>query len=197
MDQRSTRRTIDLTQIGVRSSGSFSGQDRSAVVDPARIEALDPTPKLVVLSNDVLIVYLTENGGQPLSDPRIIRAWFLDAQRMTILRAQTWTARAKQFSNSEGQLIDVRDGCFVIMADRKLLLYRGSQLLAKRLLSPGDWYMVLLRHALPGGRTDYLWLDSQTLEQTGSPIADRDSYRHLTLLGGGMEVASSPGRAAD
>jgi hypothetical protein len=78
------------------------------------------------------------------------------------------------------------------MADRKLLLYRGSQLLAQRLLSPGDWYMqrvadgklVLLRHALPGGRTDYLWLDSQTLEQTGSPIADRDSYRHLTLLGG-------------
>ncbi|NDQ57055.1 MAG: hypothetical protein GZ088_08280 [Acidipila sp.] len=119
--------------------------------------------KLTFVSDDTLAIYQTRgpNGELRVEEPLFMEAVFLDASSGAMKHRQKWPVRKRHrefdVDDTEGRIIPVDGGRFVVHADNKLMLYSPDFKLLKERKLEGDikeWWAV---KTPPGGKRLFLW----------------------------------------
>jgi hypothetical protein len=157
----------------------------------AKLNAADPESKLIMLSENIAVLYVTRPAdGIRKHRPDCLQAFFIDVSTGALLRRQQWRVKTRWSSSdrfdSEARIFPLSGGKYVVMADGKIRVYTADgELLQTKVLSEGGWGaksvsggdIISLRHqSRENSAIEYLWLDSRTLE-TQHRFEDTDSMR--------------------
>ena len=148
---------------------------------PTKLAALDVSTRVSFAGEHNIVVYHTIDGEGLESMYRTLEAFVLDAEHGNLLRKMTWTSRSRQSGSelldSEGRIVQLSKGRFLVAANGLLLLYdHTGQLLAQKKLEPFGredlWAVqplsagqqIFLRHQSALSReTTYYWLALDSL----------------------------------
>lgn len=148
-----------------------------------KLEALDSNTRVAFLQNDVIVVYHTIEKGQDWrTATRHLEAFFVSAKDGRLLSRKEWPSAVRQswsdLNDSEGRLIPLSNGRFVVFANGAMKLY-GSDLELineKQLLrqpsadrcsvqSVAHGQKIFLRCEYTASQqSEFLWLASDTLQ---------------------------------
>lgn len=145
----------------------------------ARLMAADPESKLIMLSENIAVLYATRPAdGIHTHKPDCLQAFFIDVSSGKLLRKQEWHVRTRQLDSdrldSEARILPLSSGRYFVMADGKMHVYDADgEATRAEVLSDGIWAaksvsngdIIVLRHSQWPGylAVEYEWLDSTTL----------------------------------
>jgi len=186
--------SLDIRSLGFKpaSEKDFKRLDRELFRsgDIARLESDDFHVKLAFTSKETVAAYWTRGpGGELRSDePLIMEAIFLDTSGGALKHRERWPVRKRQssseYADTEGRILPVNGGRFVVHAGRKLMLYSPDFTLLSDTKLESDskgkdrWSIhvppggsrLFLRHEFKGG-VRYSWLYVDTLAPIQPEVA--------------------------
>lgn len=125
--------SVNLQQFGFRviSDQQWAALDQriSRAPRPSLLESLDLHARIEFLSNSVLVVYRSQQLAQDSTHQlRVkLRAFFLDTGSGAMLDEESWPSRLRYSQSdqidSEGRIMPLKDGEFLVHAADKLMLF--------------------------------------------------------------------------
>jgi hypothetical protein len=179
-----------------------------------KLFAMDENTRVVFLSEDVVVVYHTKQQGKDWRTASLVmEAWFIRIKDGILLFTHCWPVGMRKSQDdlidSEGRLIPLGNGHFVVLTEGVIRLYGPNvDLLREKKLEPsglGDYWSVqnaldgreiFLRHASTSSGVEYFWLAVDTLEaldkvggyqgrdySIGGAIADKNAAFERSRIG--------------
>src|SRR5271166_6207695 len=174
---------IDLRKTGWAPVRSESNRSFFKDFTLEKLESLDDQTRLVFLSGEVIVFYHTKQQGQDWhTASRELEAFFVSSKDGSLISTKQWPTMLRKSGNdlrdSEGRLIPLRDGRFLVLANGEMMLYASDfDLIKQQKLAPSgltdlwsvqgvaDGREIFLRHESSSDlRVTYAWLASNTLE---------------------------------
>jgi hypothetical protein len=157
-----------------------------------KLEGLDENTRVLFVDDDVIVVYHTKQRGKDWrTASRQIEAFFISARDGSLLSRKEWPTAVRgsesDLQDSEGRLIPLSNGRFVVFANHAMMLYDSNRELVRQKTlessaSSDLWSAqpvaggrkIFLRHqSSPKQQTTYYWLASDTL----LPVSQMPGFR--------------------
>lgn len=174
---------MQLKSYGWRPPKDVSNRKFFKDFSMGKLEALDENTRVSFLQNDIIAVYHTIEDGQDWrTATRKLEAFFVSARDGRLLSRKEWPSAVRRswsnLSDSEGRLIPLSNGRFVVFAGGAMKLYGSDLELIKEkqlLRQPSDdrcsvqsvahGQKIFLRcESISRQQTRYYWLTSDTLQ---------------------------------
>jgi hypothetical protein len=194
---------IELKAYGWSASEPVSNKAFFKDFSPAKLEAVDDNTRVAFVNDDVIVASHTKQEGQDWrTATRHLEAFFISAKDGRLLSVKGWPTIVRgsgsDLLDSESRLIPLRNGRFLVFANRTMMLYGSDlELIAQKKLEPSTsadlWsaqsvasgHEIFLRHQSSSDQqTTYYWLASDTL----LPLSQMPGFR-----GGNFSVAATAG----
>lgn len=207
----------ELKSYGWRAPKAESNKGFFRDFSIPKLEALDQNTKISFINDDIVVAYHTRQEGQDWhTASRHLEAFFINAKDGRLLSTKDWLIAVRgsgsDLRDSEGRLIPVNSGRFIVFANRTMKLYGADLELIKQQelkpSTPGDLWSaqslptgqtIFLRHQSSSEqRTEYFWLAPDTLIPLSQMAGPRGpDFSVVATAGGdfvlGVFAFSSPG----
>ncbi len=208
------RLTVALTTYGFSPEKGVSNRIFFRDLSVGKLMAFDPGLKLVFISEDVLVAYsVLQKGADWRTASRELQAYFIRTSDGTLWAKKTWPSTIRKDesdADTEGRIIPLRDGRFLVDANGTLMLYgRDLSLIREKKLAPfgptemwsvqsvSEGREIFLRHetSLCPDRdrcaVQYEWRDAESFEPLNSAVGDVFQGRRVRAAGDGVYIAWS------
>jgi len=149
---------IELKAYGWSASKPVSNKAFFKDFSLAKLEAMDPNTRASFVNDDVIVAYHTKQEGQDWrTTSRQLEAFFISAKDGQLLRKKEWPTVVRgsetNLQDSESRLIPLRNGRFLVFANRTMMLYGSDlELIAQKKLEPSTLADLWSVQSVAGGQ---------------------------------------------